>query len=1318
MTASRIGSGRILYIGLLVAVLLAPASAFGWSSTDPFDTHSALRQNAVDDDAVAYGAIRDVYTYDEACQILTPIGEPPSDQPYDYHHPDAAQAPYTIPNGSWHNIFQNRLYALEPSVYAQYVQSVPGAPTSLWPQLADTTRFAYLLHLTGDTGVPIGHGPAGELYPGDPTVHNMLEAQVGTWSTYPNVGGTSALSYNYFKTYSGIGSISMDYTGTFQEIWQKHYDAVLYNATWFKGAVEIDTLAAWPFDPARSIVRDAGWVGCIQAEMFTRAFAVDYSLSKKAVIANAGTSYTASAGSSVTFSSAGSQDPDSVSWASNGTYSSNGGGLAAIDWDLTGSGTYNDAHDASFNLSYTQLVGLVGFGPKTVNLRVTDDEGKIGYASASLMVNTPPPTHWTGGANNSWSNASNWQYGILPNLCQPYGQRIYFDSNSTGNLATVDNVSVSGNIHDVEAITLIDPSSSVSIAAGGSLTGIRIGCGGIDMSAAAANRTLTITAPIYLAPKTTSESETWTVGLNRSLYTQQVHGYCAPGYESTAQPLLKRGDGTLVLGNLDSNDNDYLVLDAGGMGWTYLNKASSVSPNVHAVSSIFNMTGNVRYTGTGDSQVYPGGWIIQNGGILDLNGRNQIGTTFVVNNANSLIANYNYGTTSTYSPNSATINTDFSVCTWGNLVLAGAFSGTDWRWLTKTGTGSLTLGSLESTDNSFLALNANAGLTRLNKSSSSSAHALGAISSISSGATVKYVGTGDYQVYSGGWIILNGGTLDLNGKNQVGTPLYVNTAGSQLANHAAGTTSTYTPSGVTLYAGLTVNTAGTLNLNGPITGSGGLTKYGTGLLSLGGTSNNYSGGTTINAGTLQFVNNAPPYLGSIQINSAGALIATGAYNGAYAVRDWLNSGLINASSSGALAIASSTYSTPINMGSYSNLSLGSTGNSTLSGTVTPSGSTYRFGGGGGTLTVSSNLTGSRNTVINGNVTLSGTNNYSLGTTVNNGTLTFSSSSALPSSGTINISSYAGSYGVLAANSVYPSVQSWLNSGKIATSSTGALALCLTSGASINMSSYPNLSLGANGNYIYSGTLTPAGRIYRLGGGNGTLTVASTLTDWRDLYTTGQTKLTGTNTYTGHTYVGLGTLCLTGSGSINYTSGITVQANGQLIQNSSIPLTQPIYLNGGTFGGTGTFDGNLSVNGHLSPGSGGIGTLTIEGNVSMNSGSILDYDFGTTAGSCDLVYLPASGRQLLLDGTININCSGTLQGGAYKIFSHAASVTDNGLLFGNVPDNHAYSYYSQQFLENGVPYYDVYVTAAPEPGPLVLLITGLLSLLCYAWRKRK
>ena len=72
---------------------------------------------------------------------------------------------------------------------------------------------------------------------------------------------------------------------------------------------------------------------------------------------------------------------------------------------------------------------------------------------------------------------------------------------------------------------------------------------------------------------------------------------------------------------------------------------------------------------------------------------------------------------------------------------------------------------------------------------------------------------------------------------------------------------------------------------------------------------------------------------------------------------WLNGGKINTASNGGLALIG-TSNESINMAGYPLLSLGAAlPGTTYSGVLTPAGTTYYLGGGGGTLTFTPNLTG-------------------------------------------------------------------------------------------------------------------------------------------------------------------------------------------------------------------------------------------------------------------------------------------------------------------------------------------------------------------------
>ena len=131
--------------------------------------------------------------------------------------------------------------------------------------------------------------------------------------------------------------------------------------------------------------------------------------------------------------------------------------------------------------------------------------------------------------------------------------------------------------------------------------------------------------------------------------------------------------------------------------------------------------------------------------------------------------------------------------------------------------------------------------------------------------------------------------------------------------------------------------------SGLISGGGSVAKIGAGTLTLSG-SETYSGTTAVNAGNLAYSSSSAVSSNSITINPGGAVNVSGAYP---TVTAWLGSNLINPASTGALALTGSSNET-ISMGSFSSLSLGAVaGGATYSGSLTPSGTTYYLGGGGG-----------------------------------------------------------------------------------------------------------------------------------------------------------------------------------------------------------------------------------------------------------------------------------------------------------------------------------------------------------------------------------
>ncbi|WP_174521981.1 beta strand repeat-containing protein, partial [Sphingobium cloacae] len=188
----------------------------------------------------------------------------------------------------------------------------------------------------------------------------------------------------------------------------------------------------------------------------------------------------------------------------------------------------------------------------------------------------------------------------------------------------------------------------------------------------------------------------------------------------------------------------------------------------------------------------------------------------------------------------------------------------------------------------------------------------------------------------------------------------------------------------------------------------------------------------------------------------------------------------------------------------------------------------------------------------------------------------------------------------------------------------------------------------------------SGRAVQFGGDGTLLTDAGTT-----LTLTGALSGAGTLSKTGD-----GTLVLAGASS---QSGATSVEAGRLLVNGDLSGASgaTTIASGATLGGNGTIGGDVTLadGAILTPGADGTGTLTVNGNMALSSGSLLNFEFGQAnipGGSLnDLVNV---GGDLLLDGTINVTVStgGTFGPGVYRVFNYGGALTDRGLALGSLP----------------------------------------------------
>lgn len=322
-------AGKALTVGLLTLALAT--SAFGWGGP----SHSMLAGNIFNDAAIKpfiseFGI--------NAGAVTSWSDEPPSD----WHHPGYSMI-----------------------VARGYLGTYSG---DNWAGLDETTRLRYMTHILMDCGVPINHSPANQVYPGTQVAEGALEAQASTWSDSPNVSGNS-------------------YSGTFSQVVSTFTSECVTNAQNFKNSgTEWYLLGAHSTDENRHY----GWIGQTLALKFARAVLTDYFLAKRGTHAEAGSGYAVDPNGNVTFSSAGSYDPDSITWRTNATYYNNGGGITSVKWDLDNDGTY-ETTGSTASKTHAQLVSMIGYTEgKTIEVQVTDNEGKVATDTATVAVYSNP----------------------------------------------------------------------------------------------------------------------------------------------------------------------------------------------------------------------------------------------------------------------------------------------------------------------------------------------------------------------------------------------------------------------------------------------------------------------------------------------------------------------------------------------------------------------------------------------------------------------------------------------------------------------------------------------------------------------------------------------------------------------------------------------------------------------------------------------------------------------------------------------------------------------------------------------------------------
>ena len=188
---------------------------------------------------------------------------------------------------------------------------------------------------------------------------------------------------------------------------------------------------------------------------------------------------------------------------------------------------------------------------------------------------------------------------------------------------------------------------------------------------------------------------------------------------------------------------------------------------------------------------------------------------------------------------------------------------------------------------------------------------------------------------------------------------------------------------------------------------------------------------------------------------------------------------------------------------------------------------------------------------------------------------------------------------------------------------GVIGLESSTSGNISLASYgANARLGtvapATAGVTFSGTLTPQGTTYRVGGGGGTLTISSTWPPARhslEMNTTGSLPagiviLTNTNTYSGGTVLTAGELSVSstanlGTGTLTFNGGILQVTGNGLTNLGTCPVNWPTFNGGFDIAAAGTtFTVSQLVAGTGSFTKLGSGTLVLSNTNTYSGGTVV------------------------------------------------------------------------------------------------------------------
>jgi fibronectin-binding autotransporter adhesin len=522
-------------------------------------------------------------------------------------------------------------------------------------------------------------------------------------------------------------------------------------------------------------------------------------------------------------------------------------------------------------------------------------------------------------------------------------------------------------------------------------------------------------------------------------------------------------------------------------------------------------------------------------------------------------------------------------------------------------------------------------------------------------------------------------------------------------------------------------TSGSATESGAISGDGSLTKTGAGTLIYSGTPS-YLGATSVDAGTLAFTGLHSFFQGTRPVFvAAGATLDTG--DGGINLSVVSGTGTVTGSSNGGIFYSSAAQNLTVSLtGAMGLVTQSSTGTFSVQSDNTYTGNTD-INSGNLVLLAGSSIVGTAQTYIAADGTAS---------------LTVSDGALYSSTGTFSVADNAGSHGTInlgAASTAAATGTGILDVATVAggagtatlqfnTTATSAAPAYFTrdgtaSGTGVATSGALQLVQTAGytvitGNLAHTGGTTLNSGTLQIGNGGTTGSLAGSVANDSALVfkRSDAFGFAGVISGTGSlAQTGTGTLAL--SGANTYAGGTTISAGTLLANNTagSALGSGPVTVgSGATLGGSGFIAGltTLGSGAILDPGS-SPGTLTFTGGLTLDTGSILNFQLGTVS---DLIRV--SGGTLTgpigTGGvTLNFSDSGGFTAGTYTLINYTSATLGNfesgDFIIGSSISGYTYD------LALAGDTLQLTASAIPEPGTYAAIF-GALALGFAAYRRRR